>query len=197
MATIRRTPAQELTTSFSNAAGHEVKRRDVRTREQLARARRDAALQREADRIKTAKGKQDAAFERKILKIFRDTKKIYDKAFGDTGNMVATIEGNKLKIEEVGRPRYSYQTSEAFEPTYIDGAFGKIITVKNGTLSYRSWGHRIDPQYRNSPLGLNENRLREALMGPAMLFGDAESLKKMAALRVASAQKQKAPRPRR
>ncbi|MBW7911293.1 MAG: hypothetical protein H3C49_08500 [Alphaproteobacteria bacterium] len=203
MATSKRAPAHELTNAFANAANHEVKYREGRTREQLAAARRAEAAQKESERISAAKSKQDAAYEKKILKIFQDAKKIYDKAFGDTGNIAVRIEGNKIKIEEVGtsyhQARQFNPASTPFEPSWLHGAYGKIITVKNGALSSRSWGSRIDPQYRNYPLSLTEERLREALISPARIVGDKASLERMAALSVPAQKKkpQNASRPRR
>lgn len=205
MATSKRLGTQELKTAFASAADYEIKRREGRTAEDLARARKQAQKERAEKKAADAKAREDARYEKKIIAIFKEAKKIYDKAFGETGNMIATIKDNKIKIEEVWRPQYHARPhpndlppTDNFEPTFIHGLYGKIITVKNGALSYRSWGRRIDPQYRNCALSLDEKNLRTSLLSPATTFGDTESLKKMSAL-MASGQKKKpqnTPRPR-
>lgn len=208
MATSKRPVAQELKTMFSSAADYEIKRREVRTAEDLAAARKQAAKERAEKKVADAKAREHARYEKKIIAIFKETKRIYDKAFGEQGTFVATLKGNQLKIEHMGesqlaKPSPAFAIARDFEPTYLHGRFGKIITVKNSALSQRRWGMAVDPQYRNYALSMREDELREALMGPIMAFGSKADLEKVKALQkpaapAMTAQKKtvRAPKPR-
>ena len=208
MATSKRPVAQELKTMFSTAADYEIKRREVRTAEDLAYARKQAAKERAEKKVADAKAREDARYEKKIIAIFKETKRIYDKAFGERGTFVATIKGNQLKIEHMGesqlaKPSPAFAIARDFEPTYLHGRFGKIITVKNGGLFQRRWGMAVDPQYRNYTLPMREDELRGALIGPIMAFGSKADLEKVKALQkpaapAMTAQKKttRAPKPR-
>lgn len=199
MTASKRIAAQDLQAVFSRAAEDQIKRLEGRTKEDLARARRDAAAKRAADRDAAAKAKLDAAFEKKILKVFKEAKKLYETAFGVNQSFAVSIKENKIKIEHLGQTQHQARMSASFvtppqfsEPAYIHGAFGKIITVKDGKLSQRRWGTAVDPQERNYSLSLREDELQQALVGPVIAFGSKEDLRKLQEL-TAPAQKKKTP----
>jgi hypothetical protein len=196
----KRIATQDLQSVFAQAADEQIKRLEGRTKEDLARARRDAAAKRAADREAAAKAKLDAAFEKKILKVFKEAKKLYEAAFGVNQSFAVSIKENKIKIEHLGSTQHQARMSAAFvtqpqfsEPAYIHGAFGKIISVKDGKLSQRRWGMAVDPQERNYPLSLREEELQQALVGPVIAFGSKEDLQKLKALMSPAVQNKRTP----
>lgn len=200
MTASKRIAAQDLQAVFSRAAEDQIKRLEGRTKEDAARARREAAAKRAVDRDAAVKAKLDAAFEKKILKVFKEAKKLYEKAFGVNQSFAVSIKGNQIKIEPIGQSNaLPLSTPPQFsEPAYIHGAFGKIISVRDGKLSQRRWGMTVDPQYRNYSVSLREDELQQALIGPVLAFGSKDDLRKLQAL-TAPAQKKRtpgAPKPR-
>lgn len=183
---------------FAVNAAQELSRRENRAREQAAEARKRAAEKTAEEKAAAAKARKDAAYEKKIVKVFTEAKKIYDEVFGVNQKFQVAIEKNQIKIEVLAYPLGSFSTYR-FEPSSIHGLYGKILTVKDGNLYGRSWGQVIDPQYRNYPMPLQEKELQQALMRPAMMYGSEEELRKLKKL-VSPAENKKpqsAPKPRR